>query len=133
MPSSNRGWQNGWFYLRNNGGLLPAYTEKMVKESPQKWVWGAPTEEQKKLAPLLAGLEKLRDARVTAATVATAFHKRSLLPLAAASIHVRDDPGRPLGRDEDVGRADIGIGYRRPGGEDDAPGYEELPGGANAP
>ena len=82
MPSSNRGWQSGWFYLRNDGGLLPAYTGKMVTESPQKWVWGAPTEEQKKLAPLLAGLEKLRDARVTAATVATAFHKRSLLPLA---------------------------------------------------
>jgi len=45
-------------------------------------VWGAPTKEQKKLAPLLAGLEKLRDARVTAAMVAIAFHKRSLLPLA---------------------------------------------------
>jgi len=45
-------------------------------------VWGAPTEEQKKLAPLLAGHEKLRDARVTVATVAIAFHKRSLLPLA---------------------------------------------------
>ena len=28
------------------------------------------------------GLEKLRQARVTAATVATAFHKRSLFPLA---------------------------------------------------
>jgi len=54
----------------------------MVTESPQKWVWGAPTGEQKKLAPLLAGLEKQRDTRVTAATVATAFHKRSLLPLA---------------------------------------------------
>ena len=45
-------------------------------------MWGAPSEEQKKLAPLLAGLQKLRDARVTAATVAIAFHKRSLLPLA---------------------------------------------------
>ena len=82
MPTSNRGWQSGWFYLRNDGGLLPAYTGKMVTECPQKWVWGAPSEEQKRLAPLLAGLEKLRDARVTAATVAMAFHKRSLLPLA---------------------------------------------------
>jgi len=82
MPSSNRGWQNGWFYLRNDGGLLPPYTGKMVTEAPQKWVWGAPSEEQKKLAPLLAGLEKLRDARVTAATLPIVFHKRSLLPLA---------------------------------------------------
>jgi len=82
MPSSNRGWQSGWFYLWNDGGLLPGYTGKMVKECPQKWVWGTPAEEQKRLAPLLAGLEKLRGARVTAATVATTFHKRSLLPLA---------------------------------------------------
>jgi len=54
----------------------------MVKECHQKRVWGAPVEEQKRLASLLAGLEKLRDAQVTAATVATAFHKRSLVSLA---------------------------------------------------
>jgi len=54
----------------------------MVTECPQKWAWGAPSEEQKRLAPLLAGIGKLRDARVTAATVVTAFHKRSLLLLA---------------------------------------------------
>ena len=53
-----------------------------MTEAPQKWVWGAPTEEQKRLAPLLAGLQKLRDAEATAATVAIAFHKRSMLPLA---------------------------------------------------
>ena len=82
MPSSNRGWQNGWFYLWNDGGLLPAYTGKKVTECSAKRAWGAPTEEQKKLGPLLVGLEKLRQARVTAATVATAFHKRSLFPLA---------------------------------------------------
>ena len=82
MPSSNRGWQSGWFYLRNDGGLLPPYTGKMVTEALQKWVWGAPAEEQKRLGPLLAGLQKLRGAEVTAAMVAIAFHKRSLLPLA---------------------------------------------------
>ena len=82
MPTSNRGWQNGWFYLQNDGGLLPEYTGKMVVECPTKWGCGAPAEDQKRLDALLAGLEKLRQARVTAATVATAFHKRSLLPLA---------------------------------------------------
>ena len=74
MPTSNRGWQNGWFYLRNNSRLLSEYTGKMVVEFPVKWGWGAPAEEQKRLGPLLAGLEKLRQARVTTATVATAFH-----------------------------------------------------------
>ncbi|XP_021305576.1 uncharacterized protein LOC110431181 [Sorghum bicolor] len=32
MPSSNRGWQSGWFYLRNDGGVLPKYSGKMVTE-----------------------------------------------------------------------------------------------------
>jgi len=34
MPTSNQGWQSGWFYLRNDGGLLPAYTGKMVTKCP---------------------------------------------------------------------------------------------------
>jgi hypothetical protein len=75
MPSSNRGWQNGWFYLQNDGGLLPEYTGKMVHECPTKWGWGAPAREQKRLDVLLAGLEKLCHADVTAATVAVTFHK----------------------------------------------------------
>ena len=54
----------------------------MVVECPAKWGWGAPAEDQKRLDALLAGLEKLCQARVTAATVAMVFHKRSLLPLA---------------------------------------------------
>ena len=82
MPSSNSGWQNGWFYLRNEGGLLPEYTRKMVVECPVKWGWGAPTNEQKRLDVLLTGLEKLCNIRIIAASVAVAFHKWSLLPLA---------------------------------------------------
>jgi len=82
MPSSNCGWQNGWFYLRNDHGLLPEYTGKMVLECPTKWGWGAPAAEQKKLDPLLEALMKLQHEGVTAAMVAVAFHKRSLLPFA---------------------------------------------------
>ena len=55
MPLSNRGWQSGWFYLRNDGGLLPGYTGKTVTECPPKWAWGAPAEEQKRLAPPSCG------------------------------------------------------------------------------
>jgi len=62
--------------------LLPKYSGKMVVESPEKWGWGAPVEEQRRLGALLEGLEKLRRAGVTAAMVVVAFHKRSLLPLA---------------------------------------------------
>ena len=42
MPSSKRGWQNRWFYLRNDGGLLSEYTGKMVVECPTKCGWGTP-------------------------------------------------------------------------------------------
>ena len=42
---------------------------------------GRPYGRAEEARPLLAGLGKLCDARVTATTVATVFHKRSLLPL----------------------------------------------------
>jgi hypothetical protein len=32
MPSLNQGWQNGWFYLWNDHGLLLEYMGKMVTE-----------------------------------------------------------------------------------------------------
>jgi len=96
MPSSNRGWQNGWFYLQNDHDLLPEYTGKMVLECLAKWGWGAPASEQKRLDPLLEALVKLWHVGVTAATVAVAFHKRSLLPLAQQVVHMwemtRDTP-----------------------------------------
>jgi len=90
MPSSNRGWQNGWFYLWNDGGLLLEYTGRMVVECPAKWGWGAPAEEQKRLDVLLTGLVKLRHTDVNVATVAVAFHKQSLLPLAQRAVPMWD-------------------------------------------
>jgi len=54
----------------------------MVTECLEKWVWGAPAAKQKKLDPLLEALAKLRQEGITATTVAIAFHKRSILPLA---------------------------------------------------
>ena len=82
MTTSKRGWQNGWFYLRNDGNRLPPYTGKIVAEAPEEWHWGVVAGQQKRLDPLLRGLAKLRENEVTAATVAYAFRKRSLLPLA---------------------------------------------------
>jgi len=58
----------------------------MVLECPVKWGWGPPTDEKKRLGALLSGLEKLRHADVTTATVAVAFHKWSLLPLAQRAV-----------------------------------------------
>ena len=37
MPSSNRGWQNRWFYLQNDYGGLSDFTGMVVIECPKKW------------------------------------------------------------------------------------------------
>jgi len=99
MPSSNRGWQNGWFYLRNDCDLLLEYTRKMVLECPAKWGWGAPAGEQKRLDTLLVALKKLRHASVTATMVAVAFHKRSLVLLAQRVLTMWEmNPNAPFAR-----------------------------------
>jgi hypothetical protein len=86
MPSLNRGWQNRWFYLRNDYDSLLDFTGMVVKECPEKWQWGAPVAEQKKLGPLLDGLATLRREGVTTATLVAAFHKRRVLPLAQRAL-----------------------------------------------
>ena len=37
MTTNNAGWTQGWFYLRNDGGRLPAFTNKVLRERPEKW------------------------------------------------------------------------------------------------
>jgi hypothetical protein len=40
MTTNNAGWTRGWFYLRNFGNKLPAFTNKVLRERPAKWDWG---------------------------------------------------------------------------------------------
>ena len=37
MTMNNAGWTRGWFYLRNIGNRLPTFTNKMLRERPEKW------------------------------------------------------------------------------------------------
>jgi hypothetical protein len=37
MTTNNTGWTRGWFYLHNNGGRLPAFTNKVLREKSEKW------------------------------------------------------------------------------------------------
>ena len=30
LASSNKGWQRGWFYLRNDDGRLPSFSQRVV-------------------------------------------------------------------------------------------------------
>ena len=37
MTMNNHEWDQKWFYLRNDGGQLPAYTGKVLMEKPDAW------------------------------------------------------------------------------------------------
>jgi hypothetical protein len=42
LTSSNKGWQSRWFYLRNDDGWLPAFTQRVVFGAEERWRWGLP-------------------------------------------------------------------------------------------
>jgi hypothetical protein len=80
--SSNKGWQRRWFYLRNNDGRLPSFSQRVVTALGNNWRYGATRERQERLQPLLEALQVLRDGGLTAAGVVAAIHRRRVLPLA---------------------------------------------------
>jgi hypothetical protein len=42
LTSSNKGWQSRWLYLRNDEGLLPEFTHRVIHGAEEKWRWGLP-------------------------------------------------------------------------------------------
>jgi hypothetical protein len=81
LASSNKGWQRRWFYLRNDDGGLPSFSQRVVTAAGGNWHYGAPHERQKNLQPLLKALEELQEGGLTAAGVVAAIHCRRVLPL----------------------------------------------------
>jgi hypothetical protein len=81
LVSSNKGWQRRWFYLRNDNGRLPSFSQRAVTAAGSNWRYGAPRDRQKNLQPLLEALQELRDGGLTAAVVVAAIHRRRVLPL----------------------------------------------------
>jgi hypothetical protein len=81
LVSLNKGWQNRWFYVRNDGGMRPPFSQRVVTAAGNNWRWGATRENQEKLQPILQALQKLRDEGLTAAGVVAAIHRWRVLPL----------------------------------------------------
>jgi hypothetical protein len=44
LVSSNKGWQRRWFYLRNDDGRLPSFSQRVVTAAGSNWRWGATRE-----------------------------------------------------------------------------------------
>ena len=40
MTTNNAGWSRGWFYMRNDGERLPAYTGKVLRDKLDLWGYG---------------------------------------------------------------------------------------------
>jgi hypothetical protein len=81
LASSNKGWQRRWFYLQNDDGRLPSFSQRVVTAAADNWRYGTPRDRQKNLQPLLKALEELREGGLTAAGVVAAIHRQRELPL----------------------------------------------------
>jgi hypothetical protein len=49
LVSSNKGWQRRWFYLRNDDGRLPSFSQRVVTAPGSNWRYGATRERQERL------------------------------------------------------------------------------------
>jgi hypothetical protein len=97
LVSSNKGWQHRWFYLRNDDGRLPSFSQRVVITAGSNWRWGATRERQEKPQPILQALQRLRDGGLTAAGVVAAIHRRRVLPLAERRLQLSEmRPGADL-------------------------------------
>jgi hypothetical protein len=90
LVSSNKGWQHRWFFLRNDDGRLPSFSQWVVIAAGSNWRWGATREKQEKLQPILQALLKLRDGGLTAAGVVAAIHRWRVLPLAERRLQLSE-------------------------------------------
>jgi hypothetical protein len=60
LISSNNGWHDGWFYLRNDDDRLPKFFGRVLMSHEDNWSYGIIKEEKPKLLPLLDALRRLR-------------------------------------------------------------------------
>ena len=82
MTTNNNEWDRGWFYLRNDEGRLPAYSDKVLLEKQDAWGYGvSPPERQARLEVYTSALRRLANKGLTAAGVIACFHQRRVLPL----------------------------------------------------
>jgi hypothetical protein len=82
MTSNNTEWEREWFYLRNDGTALPAYSGKVLMERADSWHHGvSPPSHQTRLDSLLDALKALADGGLTARCVLANLHHRLIVPL----------------------------------------------------
>jgi hypothetical protein len=81
MMTNNSDWHKGWFYVRNDGAGLPAYTGKVFTDRVERWAYRLPPSTRQKVAPYLDALRTLTQTRLNAAAVIAQFHRQRVIPL----------------------------------------------------
>jgi hypothetical protein len=59
LISSNNGWHDGWFYVRNDDDRLPKFSGRVLMSHEDNWTYDVIEEEKPKLQPLLDALRRL--------------------------------------------------------------------------
>jgi hypothetical protein len=80
--SSNKGWHQKWFYLRNHDDVpLPNFTGRWYKDMPEKWMYGPPTakDEEDPISP--PGRAVLGKRRRDGRWSYHSYHDQRVLPL----------------------------------------------------
>jgi hypothetical protein len=49
LISSNSGWHDNWFYLRNDDGRLPRFSGQVLMSRKEYWSYGVIEEDKPKL------------------------------------------------------------------------------------
>jgi hypothetical protein len=59
LISSNSRWHGDWFYLRNDDGHLPRFSDQVLMVRKDNWLYDVVEEDKPKLRPLLDALRRL--------------------------------------------------------------------------
>jgi hypothetical protein len=82
MTSNNADWENGWFYLRNNGAGCPPCTGKVLRAKTDAWHHGVlPPAWERRLESLTTTLRLLADDELGVASIIANFHHWQIAPL----------------------------------------------------
>ena len=109
MTTNNAGWTRGWFYLHNNDQRLPAFTNMVLWERPEKWNWGVShAKQQARLEAFTNALQYLAKKGLTTAAVIANFHRQRVIPLVERRLPIFElTPQGPARGFEGVERATL--------------------------
>lgn len=80
--SSNKGWHQQWFYVKNRvDAPLPEYTGRIIEDALAVWAYGPIEKEKTWIQGLLEAIALLKSRGLTGAGVVGVYHARRVAPM----------------------------------------------------